>query len=372
MRLSLTCIFLAGFVALVPGLASAAQWQHDAPEANTICSSCHSLYVRSVENISVFDSACINCHGQRTAHGAPWTTADQAVPGVSGKQHNWSGAAVNPAAGANINYLPDSARAMLVAGKLQCTVCHNPHVSEGTPAPSSMRTSIPVGVPQAKTGNVGTGDGSATLTLSANPGSPAVGFRIKIQSVDAGGGTFILSHVPGGRDGTWLTWSGSAWAYNLATTPGRPYQNGVAVGTDTAGVDIAISAGAAEGDYWDFYVGYPFVRITNLNDGACFNCHKERVMNHTRARGLDTSYLPNGVRKFSHPVGVSLNTNATYTDRPVILDVDGTAGSSATDGAGNVSNPTNDVGLMANGKVGCTSCHSVHNADSNSYTVDPR
>jgi hypothetical protein len=34
-----------------------------------------------------------------------------------------------------------------------------------------------------------------------------------------------------------------------------------------------------------------------------------------------------------------------------------------------VANPTNDF-VMRGGVVGCTTCHAVHNADSNSLTVD--
>ena len=125
------------------------------------------------------------------------------------------------------------------------------------------------------------------------------------------------------------------------------------------------------GDYWDFFVAYPFLRFSNVKDEGCVNCHKERVMNHVRARGDDRLYRPNGVRKFSHPVNVGLNVNGLGRDRTVVLDADGTAGSSTTDGDGNVANPTNDL-VMKDSVVRCTTCHAPHNVDSNSLTVDAR
>jgi hypothetical protein len=213
--------------------------------------------------------------------------------------------------------------------------------------------------------------GTATMTSTVQTGTPPSGFRVKIRSVDAGGGTFIISHFPGGPEGTWLNWDGSAWSYVSSTGPGRPFLNGVDVPLDVAGVTVRWTAGAVEGDYWDFYVGYPLLRITNIGDGSCFNCHKDRVMNHVRARGDDRSYLPNGVRKFSHPVGVGLNANGFGSDRTAILDADGTAGASATDGLGGAPNPTNDL-VLPGGVLRCTTCHAVHNADSNSLTVDAR
>lgn len=369
MRVRLIGYLAACGFALAPAVGGATDWQHESPNRNENCNYCHSLFVGVPSN---FNNACLGCHNQ-PAHkfGSPWTASDEAVPGVTGMSHNWSGAVESPGAGATAKWLPDSARAMLVNGNLQCTVCHNPHVSETAPAAESMHTSIPVGVPQPKTGTLGMPTGTGTLTLSVVPGTPAIGYRVKVQTVAAGGGSFIISHFPGAPDGTWMNWTGSAWEYVSSSGPGRPYSNGVDVPLDVGGVTIRLSAGAVVGDYWDFYVGYPFLRMTNVGDAVCFNCHQERVMNHVRARGLDRYYLPNGVRKFSHPVGIGLNANGFGTDRGTILDADGTAGSSATDGLGAVPNATNDL-LLKGGVVGCTTCHAAHNADTNSLTVDAR
>jgi hypothetical protein len=369
---------IAGVVGLAPSVAVATEWAHESPVANGNCAYCHSLYNPSAA--SNFNSACTGCHNQRTAFGAPWTDTDEASPGVRGNNHSWSGPAESAAHGATASAMADSPRSMLVNGNLQCVVCHNPHVSEAEVDAKSMHTSVPIGEAKGETGTTAGAAGSATLTLAAVPeGTASTGFRVMIRSVDASGGTFIISHFPGGPEGTWLNWNGSGWAFISSTGPGRPYQNGVDVGLDVSGVTIRISAGAVAGDYWDFYVGYPLLRMTNVDDGACFNCHKERVMNHLRARGLDRYYLPNGVRKFSHPVGDGLNANGFGSDRARVLDADGTqvtdvegkVGTSTSDADDGQANATNDLVLNA-GKVRCTTCHRVHNADTNSFTRDAR
>jgi len=68
---------------------------------------------------------------------------------------------------------------------------------------------------------------------------------------------------------------------------------------------------------------------------------------------------------------VTLDANGAGTDLAAPLDADGSTGSSASDGDGGVPNPSNDL-VLQNGRVGCTTCHAPHNADSNSLTVDVR
>ena len=155
------------------------------------------------------------------------------------------------------------------------------------------------------------------------------------------------------------------------TGAGRPFVNGAYVELDVPGITVKWTAGARAGDYWDFYVGYPFLRMSNADDWSCYRCHAERVMNHVRARGDDRYYRPNGIKRFSHPVKVGLNVNGFGTDRTTVLDADGTAGTSTTDGLAGVQNDSNNL-VMSGGVVRCTTCHAAHNADSNSLTVDPR
>jgi hypothetical protein len=318
-----------------------------------------------------FSQACLSCHNRPgTGFGAPWVASDEAVPGTTGNSHGWSRAAVNPLYGANTQLGASDAR-LLVNGKLQCAVCHDPHTTAVPVKSSSMHTSIPPGVATAKTGTFGGATGSASMTLTVTPGAPGIGFRLRLRTVSGGGGTFIVSHDYGWNPDSWLNWVGGVWVKGTAAGPGRDFTNGVDVPLDTGGASVRWTAGAVEGDYWDFFIGYPFLRFTNVGDASCFECHKEQVMNHVRARGNDRSYLPNGVRKFSHPVGVGLNANGFGTDRAVVLDADGTVGSSTTDGQGSVKNATNDL-VLNGGVVGCTTCHAAHNADSNSLTVDAR
>ncbi len=341
------------------------------------CYFCHSLAVRT-ETTYTLSTACLDCHNQSgQAFGAPWVPAtDEAVPGTTGTSHSWSKPGASPAHGAQIvgGFADDY---VWSAGNLQCVVCHNAHDAPAGLKPGSMHTSIPVGVGQAAT----SGSGSATLTLTAAPGSNAEGFRLQIQSVDVarGEGYFILSHDYGWNAESWLNWNGTAWIPGTSGGQGKKYVNNTDVDLDIAGIKVKWTAGAAVGDLWDFYVGYPFLRVTNVNDDICFSCHKERVMNHVRARGDDRYYRPNGVRKFSHPVNVGLNANGLNSDRGTVLDADGTAttdlegklGTSASDAEDGQRNATNDL-VLDGGLVRCTTCHRVHNADSNSLSRDAR
>ena len=129
-------------------------------------------------------------------------------------------------------------------------------------------------------------------------------------------------------------------------------------------VSVRFTAGAAPEDYWDFYVSYPFLRTTNVENAFCRQCHLDRFMTAVRARGADASFPVNGVRKFSHPVGEALGSNGFGHDRVgAILDASGVVQSSGNgDGIS-----SNDLGLDGD-VVRCTTCHAVHNADSNSLT----
>jgi hypothetical protein len=164
-----------------------------------------------------------------------------------------------------------------------------------------------------------------------------------------------------------LSWSkpgatnGSSWLADTTPPAGGAYAVGTDMTLDDPALVIRLSAGAATGDDWKFYVSYPMMRSNNSAGELCLQCHAERNQRHTEIEsGGD------GVKRFSHPVGEVLGANGKLYDRAAVLDTDGSVQGVNTD-----NNPTNDLVLGVNGVVSCTTCHAAHGADSNSQSVDP-
>lgn len=360
-----TWILSAVLVALAPVAGRALDAPHDQTFSNGDCSNCHSLYVAGPSGDPDYTPGCLACHNSlpSSRFGFPWLTADQAAVGQGGNHHSWSGYAANPKAGARA---PVGAvmQKQLVDGRLQCTVCHDPHRAAPENAAGKQHTSIDVGVAVDESG--GDSAGTARMTLVAPGGDPKA-YRLQVATVDASGGTFLISHDFGLATPSWFNWVSNAWVAGTAAGPGKPYLNDTDVTLDDPAVRVRFTAGAAVGNYWDFWVSYPFLRGSIQDDTLCVACHAERNMTSFRVRGADVSYKPNGVRKFSHPVGEALNSNGLNRDRTAatLLDASGVVQAA---GDGNVSN---DLQLPG-GVVRCTSCHAVHGADSNSLSVDPR
>lgn len=357
-------------VAAAPLASNAAPLEapHDQAFGDGRCDGCHSLYVRTPSGASDFSPGCVSCHNSpatvaKTSFQFPWEESQQARPGLGGNQHSWSGLANNSKVGAKT---PNSAviAAKLVDGKLACAVCHDIHKSSPAYAPNSRHTSIPMGVATARTGGTGTG----TMTL-VSAGETAKGFRVQISAANGDGsaGQFVISNDFGLLTPSWFNWSGSAWVAGTLAGPGMPFTSGADVALNDPAVQVRFSSGVQVGDYWDFYVSYPALRASNVADAFCHMCHSERVMTHVRAGGNDPNYRPDGMKKFSHPVGVAMNANGKGYDRPAaeLLDANGALQASGTDLASNA------LALDA-GLVRCTTCHAVHNADSNSLTDDAR
>jgi hypothetical protein len=359
----LECLAAAA-VLLSPVLATAIDAPHDATFSDGNCNNCHTMFDSSASGAADYDRACLSCHNSKPGgpSGFPWLTSDQARPGLGGNQHNWSAFAVNARLGTTA---PASSTMSqhLVDGRLQCEVCHDPHKSAPENLPGARHTSIPVGTPVSQSGGPA---GTAQMTLVA-PGAVAKGYRVQILSVSAGGGTFIISHDFGLPTRSWFNWNGSAWVAGTATGPGGTYSNGATVALDDPAVTVSFSAGAVAGAYWDFFVAYPFLRVTMLSDTMCGGCHANRVLDIKKSGGLDSTVRPDGQRIFSHPVSVALGANGRNTDLTAAAMLD-TGGQPQASGDGNVSN---DLRLDA-GIVRCTTCHAIHNADSNSLSVDVR
>jgi len=83
---------------------------------------------------------------------------------------------------------------------------------------------------------------------------------------------------------------------------------------------------------------------------------------------VTTAPVTPGQTYLSHPVGAAL-ARSYDRDPTLILDANG---ASTQAGAGNDGIATNDIRLSPTNKVTCLSCHSIHNADSNSLSADPR
>lgn len=329
---------------------------HDQTFSNGDCNECHALYQLTPAGDKDYSYGCIRCHNSpenvaRTSLGFPWQeNGNQAVAGVVGNQHSWTGYAENAKFGARIPSNSALAKKLL-RGRLQCATCHDIHATSPAFAPNSKHTSIPVGQPVTS--------GASTMTLVAVGDGKARGWRVKILP----GNAFVISHNAGTSTPTWLTYSGGQWVPGPDTGPGKPFTLGANVSLDPDPIATVRFTAATAGDTFDFYVSYPALRMSLVKDAICLDCHADRAQNHVRGSGKDPAYLPNGTRVFSHPVNVSLDANAAGYDRPLagVLDANG-----ATQVTGD-GRPVNDLKFDA-GVVRCTTCHSIHNGASNSLT----
>jgi hypothetical protein len=315
------------------------------------------------------NTACTVCHNDPATTinpsrlGLPWIGEDQAVPGKSGAQHRWDAMAAQPAFGA----APPANGEMLKRikdGRIQCAACHDQHADAKPFDPNSLHTSMAPGVPTAVTG------GSATMNMIlAAPAPTATTRGYRVQVLRTSGATFELgiSHNAQTTDGpvNWLNHNGTTWVAGTSAGLGVTFRStGVPVALDDGtSVQVSFAGTAAVGQFWDFYVSYAHLRATNVADAMCLDCHAQRNQTHVTVEGPG-----DGSTLFSHPVGQALNANGKGYDRAAgnVLDANG-ALQATGDG-----NTTNDLNLVGGTTVSCTTCHNVHNADSNSLTADPR
>jgi len=359
---TLKLLVLAFLALAAPVGASAVDAPHDLSQFSGECMACHQLHNAigtALTSQATLSQTCLTCH---STSSLAWTTGDQATLGVSGIHHRWDATAVNATVG-TVAPLDAQMAQRVIAGKLECAACHNQHAANKAFAmPGAMRTSIGVGVPAKRT-NPPAGATTQTLTLvSAASTAQVKGYLVRVT----GANLLAISHDGG------LSWSrpgapnGSSWVADAATPVGGTYAAGTDMTLDDPALVIRLSAGAATGDEWKFYVSYPMMRSNNSAGELCLQCHAERNQKH-----LEIESGGDGVKRFSHPVGEVLGANGKGYDRvtagvPQHLDTDGSVQGANTD-----SNPTNDLVLGVNGVVGCTTCHAAHGADSNSQSVDP-
>ncbi len=340
---------------LVSSMAWASDPPHDPSSSPSIgCDSCHTLHVggagAALTNVVGNYNLCKSCHDSRGPTFA-WPATYQAVPGKQGRSHRWDAPAANAGFGTSTPTNPKMLE-HLSGTNLQCSTCHDPH---GNVAGNhgTQRASIAVGAALAP---AGTGTGTMALNAPA-AAAMAKGYRVEIAVGGATGtATFRVSNDNGA---SWFGWNGSAWAPGFAS--GRPTGAAVAL-NDGANVTVTFAGpgGFVVGDRWDFYIAYPMLQMTNATSEMCENCHLARVQS-----ALSVESGGDGVKVFSHPVGETL---AKSYDRAAnaLLDTNGAAQATG-DGLA-----TNDLKLDSTSKVRCQSCHSIHNADSNSLTEDLR
>jgi predicted CXXCH cytochrome family protein len=376
MRNGVTRMAVAALALLAAGRAAAIDAPHDGSSSPGInsgnCSDCHSLHNgqgRGLLNQPDTYALCSSCHNKVAAGGRlgfPWFTQDQAVPGSGGVHHRWDADATNlgarvPATAADA---PLAARVNANGGSLACSVCHDQHAANQANAPATaMHTSQPVGAGFNK--ESGSGTGALALAAVAS-GAVSKGYLVEI--VTAGTNATATFHVSHDNGASWFRCSAATTYSYVAEPAGFPCQAGPSAALDDPAVRVAFNAGAtgtsfAAGDRYRFYVSYPFLRAPNASAELCEDCHADRVMQHAAVEGPNAGWTTS----YSHPVGEALGGNGKGYDRAGPLDANG-----APQATGDA-NPTNDLHTFGSAAtVRCLSCHSPHNADSNSQTTDAR
>jgi predicted CXXCH cytochrome family protein len=367
-RARLPAVVLA---AALPLAALGTDAPHDPsnPAEAISCMKCHVGHNAPGGSLTTVDgnaNLCQSCHsptggGGPTGHGFPWADADQAnLVAHLGISHRWDAPTTNAGASTPDPSSPMGSR--LQDGRITCSTCHDQHNNTGKPG-GSQYTSIKVGSPTNPT----SGGAGRTLTLLplATDAAPK-GYRIEIV-VPGPPGTakYKLSNDNG------TSWWGCSSPDVYVAAAGPPSTAGAC---DT-GSDLQLNDAARvkvtfakttmdfqEGDFWRFYVSYPFLRESNVADAMCLECHKDRHMSKANVTGAS----------LTTPAGLSITVGTTAFHHPVgepqaerLLDADGTA--QPGDGM-----RSNDLVLGAGNVVSCTTCHHPHNADSNSLTDDPR
>lgn len=331
-------------VALAPLGARAVDAPHTEGSA---CSDCHVGHTAPGASLTKFEgnfSLCQDCHTDPsyTGHfGFPWAASQQAVPGVSGRSHSWSGSASNlgatPPSPSSTN--PDEAAMArrLDGNNIMCSTCHDQHQADTFPASGRGTQHIsPVTKPVSKGGGGTVAVTSAPAGLAARP--------YTLQFTTGGGVGAAVFQVSNDRKLSWIQ-------TNVSTAASVTLADGVVLAFD--------GTTFVAGEEYAFYVSYPFMRVSNTDARMCTICHKDRNMTTVNVEGggshAGTSQpIVPGTTVFHHPVNESFDSPVTPLDAN---------GAPQTTGD---SNPANDLVLGTNGIVTCLTCHRVHNAISNS------
>ncbi|HET8542577.1 MAG TPA: hypothetical protein VFL83_22065 [Anaeromyxobacter sp.] len=358
-------------LAAAPLLARAADAPH---EDGLFCSNCHMGHLApggSLTKLGGNFTLCDSCHTNSSNFGFDnWTSSAQAVPGVSGRHHRWDANASNlgatpPSTGSTSTDEQEMAK-RLDAGRLMCSTCHDQHDADYHPVSGRGRQTVSAverldAVPPLVPGN-----GLVSVITPVTQGATAKRYLISIVTTGTqSSALFKLSNDSG------KSWFGCPTPTNY--TNYQPYvaspSNACQAGPDVRlndGTNVRVAFGAGtfgEGDGFRFWVSYPFLRADATDSKMCVTCHRDRNMRTVNVEGTGTHPGTNqpivpGDTVFHHPVD---EVQATTP-----LDANGAPQSGSGDGE-----PSNNLVVVQGGKVGCLSCHRVHNADSNSLTPDP-
>jgi predicted CXXCH cytochrome family protein len=357
---------LAVLLAVVPAAALGVDAPHDGSATIGTCENCHKIHNSAggtLLNQPDNNTACTACHNASALTSAArlgfqWLSEDQATPGKGGQQHRWDALAENAAFGAA---RPTDTEMLkrIKDGRIQCAACHDVHADVKAFDTRTLHTSIGPGVATAQTGGT---VGAMTMTLTAPTAAANTrGYRVQVAAVSGSQFELAIAHDAGTGAPTWWVHNG-AWVQGALTSGTTLRTSGTPFALDDSAVQVTFTGTPTLGQYWDFYISYAHLRASNVADAMCLQCHASRNQTYTTVGGTG-----NGTFVFSHPVGQALNANGMGYDRASanVLDANG---DTQTTGDGNASN---DLRLDS-GLVRCTTCHAVHNADSNSLTVDPR
>ncbi|TAN45590.1 MAG: hypothetical protein EPN22_02190 [Nitrospirae bacterium] len=368
LRYSLVLVFVVGlFLLPFTKTSMSAEPPHN-DENNVKCDNCHTFSNAIGPSSTKYsnDNLCYSCHVSPTgtASAKPFTSGAQAVPGVSGTSHKWSGnmpLVDNPnnayglRSADNLTFANGSLKKQLVkfgtcsnnvdnTSKIDCvnhggtwtpmatcSVCHNIHNHLGnTWTPDSS----PLGFTTSAVDNV-------TLNDST-----------KNWGVNQWAGGYLMFNAN--------------FASIYPTNAGlyRQITGNTATSLTVVGFPSAIPSG------YPYFISKNrrFLRVTNANSEMCDDCHYYR----TSTSGQTNVRTWTG-NKLSHPVNVTLTVGATYNTTPLEPSTASWAAQTGTRYYGNGgtdNNSTNNMILDANNKIRCLTCHNVHYTDSDASTTD--
>jgi len=400
--------FALALLALAAGRAAASDPPHSTLNLTNGCNDCHVSH--NAPGLELTKSAgnanlCTSCH--QTRGFTTWYPTDQAVPGVSGTMHSWSGAVKNPVYGAQAP--ASSAITTHLEGTapnqtLTCSGCHDQHMqtnpsfdprsptTAGQAGRHLMRMDnsrnglcvdchAPWNKPNAKTNTFATTPGTATFTAGGTTvtgasttwvGQVQPGWQIKRQADPATAFTFVKSvdsntqiTLATGYKGT----AGSAVAWEAGGTVSHPVgvafsasdANLNAAPMEVSGTTVAATVAQVKG-FWG--AATSGTTTTLVDTSKTFTGSVNLFVRFTS--GLNVTQAPQKITAVP-----ATNTVQWATALPYAV----AAGDKyEIDADGNVTNNVvlENAGTPAynTGNVWCMSCHGVHYADSKSTTYD--